>query len=126
MSDLVKIVNGKILVSFNSVPEAKSVIKQLKLKKKEYNFRKKEINQQQQKLRAEYTDWVRKQASKPRGRRGISGLMSTVQTANHDAQRKALAEALEPLEKEKQEIESAANEVEQNILQVESYILEKT
>lgn len=109
-----------------SIPEAKLKIKQLKLKKKELNLIKKEINQQQKQIRAEYTDAIRKQGSKFRGGGKIGKFIRNVQTFSRDAQRRALAEALEPLEQKKQIVQSSIHEIEYTILQLEAYIIENS
>lgn len=51
MTELVTITDGKVNVSVSSIAEAKLAIKQLKLKKKEYNLLKKEIVQKQKSIR---------------------------------------------------------------------------
>lgn len=115
---------GELRVSAQSVAEAKIAIKELKLKKKEYALIKREISQHQKQIRAEYTDRVRQQGSKFRGGGSIGGLVRTVQTINRDAARRALAQQLAPLERQKGAVETITNAIEQTILQLERYIIE--
>jgi hypothetical protein len=118
--------DGKLSVSFQSIAEAKIVIKELKLKKKEYSLVKREVSQQQKQIRAEYTDKVRRRGSKVRGGGSFGKLIRTVQTANRDAERSALARQLAPLEQQKNAIDAIINTIDQTILQVEKYILENS
>jgi uncharacterized protein YnzC (UPF0291/DUF896 family) len=59
---------GEIRVHINSIAKAKLAIKELKLRKKEYSITKREISNQQQPIRATYTDQVRRQGSKVHGK----------------------------------------------------------
>ncbi|WP_373526720.1 hypothetical protein [Nostoc sp.] len=90
--------DGKFHISVESVQDAKIAIKELKLKKKEYALVKREISQQQKVIRAKYTENVRQRGSKIRGGGGLGQLIRTVQTSNRDADRRALAQELAPLE----------------------------
>lgn len=115
--------DGKVSVSFQSIAEAKISIKELKLKKKEYSLVKREISQQQKQIRAEYTDTVRRRGSKVKGGGSLGKFIRTVQTANRDAERSALARQLAPLEQQKNDIDEIINAIDQASLQVEKYIL---
>lgn len=118
--------NGELRISARSVAEAKIAIKELKLKKKEYALVKREISQQQKQIRAEYTDQVRQRGSKFRGGGSIGRLVRTVQTINRDADRRTLAQALAPLEQQKNVVEAIINAIDQTILQVERFIVENS
>ena len=118
--------NGQIRVSAQSVAEAKIAIKELKLKKKEYALAKREISQQQKQIRAEYTDAVRQRGSKFIGGGNIGRIVRTVQTINRDADRRALAQQLAPLEQQKNAIDTVINAIDQAILQVEMYIVKNS
>ena len=115
---------GEFHISVESVQEAKIAIKELKLKKKEYALVKREISQQQKVIRAEYTENVRQRGSKMRGGGGLGQLIRTVQTINRDADRRALAQQLAPLEQQNNIIDGIINAIEQAILKIEKYILE--
>lgn len=115
--------DGRITISVQSSAEAKIAIKALKLKKKEYALLKRELAQQQKIIRAEYTDKVRQQGSKVRGGGSIGRLVRTVQTINRDADRRALAQRLAPLEEEKNAVDRIITAIDQTILQLEKYIL---
>ncbi|OUC13422.1 MAG: hypothetical protein B0A82_17310 [Alkalinema sp. CACIAM 70d] len=87
---------------------------------------KREISQQQKQIKAEYTDKVRQQGSKFRGGGSIGRIVRTVQTINRDADRRALAHALAPLEQQKNTVESIINQIEQKLLQLERFIAENS
>lgn len=118
--------NGELHISAQSITEAKIAIKELKLKKKEYTLLKKEISQQQKQIRAEYTDQVRQRGSKFRGGGKIGQIVRTVQTINRDATRRTLAQALAPLEQQKNGVEAIITTIERTILQVERFIVENS
>jgi hypothetical protein len=107
-----------------SVAEAKIAIKELKLKKKEYALAKKEISQKQKEIRANYTEQVRQRGSKFIGGGGIGRVVRAVQTISRDADRRALADALAPLEKHKNKVEESINLIDQKILKIEKLISE--
>ncbi|MEG3833841.1 hypothetical protein [Microcoleus sp. Z1_C3] len=113
-------------ISVQSLPEAKLAIKALKLKKKEYALVKRELTQQQKMIRAEYTDKVRQQGSKVRGGGSLGSLARTFQTANRDADRRALAKQLAPLEEQKNAVDAVITAIDQAILQLEKYIVENS
>ncbi|MEH2459910.1 hypothetical protein [Nostoc sp.] len=121
-------INGdsKSHISVQSLTEAKIAIKELKLKKKEYAFVKREISQQQKIIRAEYTDKVRQRGSKVRGGGTIARFARTFQTINRDADRSVLAQRLAPLEQQKNAVDGMINEIDQKILQIERYIIENS
>lgn len=118
--------DGRINIAVQSVAEAKIAIKALKLKKKEFALTKREISQQQKIIRADYTDKVRQQGSKVRGGGSIGRFVRTVQTINRDADRRALAQRLAPLEKQKNAVDRIITAIDQAILQLERYILENS
>lgn len=115
--------DGRINISVQSLAEAKLAIKALKLKKKEYALVKRELTQQQKIIRAEYTDKVRQQGSKVRGGGSVGRLVRTVQTINRDADRRALAQRLAPLEEQKNAVDAIITAIDQAILQLEKYIV---
>lgn len=119
-------VDGDVHVSARSVVEAKIAIKELKLKKKDYTLIKREISQNQKQLRANYTDGVRQRGSKFRGGGSIGSFVRTVQTINHDAERRNLAQELTPLEQQKNAVERIINEIDKAILQVEKFIIDNS
>lgn len=118
--------DGRINIAVQSVAEAKIAIKALKLKKKEFALTKREISQQQKIVRADYTDKVRQQGSKVRGGGSIGRFVRTVQTINRDADRRALAQRLAPLEEQKNAVDRIITAIDQTILQLERYILENS
>ncbi len=118
--------DGRINIAVQSVAEAKIAIKALKLKKKEFALTKREISQQQKIIRADYTDKVRQQGSKVRGGGSIGRFVRTLQTINRDADRRALAQRLAPLEEQKNAVDRIITAIDQAILQLERYILENS
>lgn len=118
--------NGQISISVQSLAEAKVALKELKLKKKENALVKRELTQQQKIIRAEYTDKVRQQGSKVRGGGSIGRIVRTIQTVNRDADRRALAQRLAPLEEQKTAVDGTINTIDQAILQIERYIVENS
>ncbi|KAM3102995.1 hypothetical protein ACKFKF_02475 [Phormidesmis sp. 146-12] len=118
--------DGRINISAQSLAQAKIAIKALKLKKKEYALVKRELTQQQKVIRAEYTDQVRQQGSKVRGGGSIGRFVRTVQTINRDADRRALAQQLAPLEEQKNVVDGIIMAIDQAILQLEKYIIENS
>ncbi len=118
--------NGDLNVSAKSVAEAKIAIKELKLKKREYALAKREISQQQKLIRAEYTNSVRQKGSKFIGGGGFGRLVRTVQTISRDVDRRTLAQELAPLEQRNNTIDGIINAIEQAVLQLEKFIIEKS
>ena len=118
--------DGKLDISVQSLAEAKIAIKELKQKKKEYALRKREISQQQKTIRAEYTDKVCQRGSKVRGSSIMGRLARTLQTSKSDADRRALAQQLAPLEQQKNAVDEKINAIDQAILQIERYNIENS
>ena len=114
--------DGRILADINSVPQARQVIKELRLHKKQLNLQKRQINDQQRVIRSQYTHEVRQRGSKLRGGGKIGRFVRTVQTASRDARRAQLAHELAPLENQKRQIEAVKIAIDQAILRVEEYI----
>lgn len=125
-NSIVTFTDTEVNVSFHSVADAKRVLKELKLKKKEYALAKRDISQRQKLIRAEYTDTVRRRGSKFRGGGSLGSFIRTVQTFSRDAERSALAQELAPLERQKNSVDAIINEIDKVILQVESYIVENS
>ena len=125
-NSIIKFTDTEMDISLHSVAGAKRVLKELKLKKKEYALAKRDISQRQKLIRAEYTDTVRRRGSKFRGGGGLGSFIRTVQTFSRDAERSALAQQLAPLERQKNSVDAIMNGIDQAILQVESYIVENS
>jgi hypothetical protein len=116
--------NGDIHISAQTVAEAKTAIKELKLKKKEYTLLKKEIIQSQQQIRAEYTDGIRRDGSMIRGGGQLGRAIRQLEGSRRDSKRSALARNLEPLEEKKISVKTTINDIDQGILQLEKLIFE--
>ena len=109
-------------LEFTTLAELKQAITILKQKKKELGVQKKAVTMHQQQIRANYTDEVRRRGSKFRGGGGVGRFIRGVQTANRDSVRKDLAKSLEPLEKEKVNIDVAMGKIDIDILRIEEYV----
>jgi hypothetical protein len=123
---LVTVDRNGVRLNIGSVAEAKQALKELKLKKKELSLLRKQVVAQQQALRAEHTDKVRTQGSMLRGGGGLGKFIRNVQRASRDADKRQLANALRPLEMQKQSLDSLITAVEQAILKVEAYIVQNS
>lgn len=119
----VKLNCNKLDLAYNSLSEAKLAIKELKLLKKDQSLKKKVINQEQKAIRANYTERVRTRGSKVRGGGKIGRFVRTVQTANRDGERAALARELRPLEDRRQVIEATLLTIDKALIMIESDIL---
>ena len=108
--------SGEINISSQTIPEAKIAIKELKLKKKEYNLEKKGIIQKQKEIRANYTDAIRRRRSPSRH------FFPSTEIRIRDDARRDLAKALQPLEQQKNSIETKISLVDQAILHLEKFI----
>ena len=86
-----------VTAAFDSIPEAKLALKECRLLKKHLSLQKRQVVQEQQAIRARYTDAVRNQGSKFRGRGLFASLARDVQQAGRDARREQLASELAPL-----------------------------
>jgi len=114
----------EIEINVRNVPEAKLALKELKLLKKAFNTKKKEVVEQTRQIRAQYTDQVRQKGSKFRGGGTIGGIIRTFQTIDRDNARRNLANALAPYEEQRRGIEGFISAIEMSVLRVEAYILE--
>ena len=92
--------SGEINISSQTIPEAKIAIKELKLKKKEYTLEKKGVIQKQKEIRANYTDAMRRRRS-PR-----LHFFPSSEISRRDDARRDLANALKPLDQQKNSIET--------------------
>jgi len=108
--------SGEIHILSQTIPEAKIAIKELKLKKKEYNLEKKGIIQKQKEIRANYTDAIRRRRS-PR-----LHFFPSSEISRRDDARRNLANALKPLDQQKNSIETKISLVDQAILHLEKFI----
>ena len=113
-----------VTAAFDTIPEAKLALKECRLLKKQLALQKREVAQEQRSIRAEYTDAVRTQGSKFRGRGLVASLARDFQQAGRDARREQLANALAPLEEKKEVLDALKNATENLMLQIERTILD--
>jgi hypothetical protein len=115
--------NGHIDVRVRNAAEGKAAIKELRLLKKALALRKRLVTNQQQAIRAKYSDQVRRRGSKYIGG-GLLGRLARIgQTFSRDHARRELANALQPLEAEKQRIQSAMDGVDRKMTEVQAFVL---
>ena len=114
--------SGEINISSQTIPEAKIAIKELKLKKKEYTLEKKGVIQKQKEIRAKYRDETLRRPSKARGRNIFAVISREIATTSRDNARRNLANALQPLEQQKNSIETKISLIDQAILHLEKFI----
>lgn len=110
--------NGDMSVQWNTTAEARAIIKELRLKKKELQLQKREPTGRQQQLRASYTDFARQHD----GHHVLMKSMNKADSQMRSQHRKKLATDLAPLEKSKAEIDSRINHIDHLILQIEAKI----
>jgi len=111
--------SGNVQVNVKNAAEAKLAIKELRLIKKTLGIRKRAVATQQKAVRSQYTDYVRRRGSKVQGGGGLGKFFRLAETADRDAKRAALANALAPLDREKQQIEIAIQKVDLAITQLQ-------
>ncbi len=123
MSNFIKIIGNQVQVNTSTIAEAKLAIKELKLKKKEYSLQKRAINEEQKRIRAQYTEEVRSRGSMMRGGGGLGKFVRAVQSVSRDSRKAQLASELAPHEKRKQDIEAMMRAIDSAIIQVEAAVL---
>ena len=110
---------GQVALHVNSLDEAQVAIQLLKLKKKELALSKRQVTTQQQQLRTQHTDWVRRHGPG-------SGVFSEQSKWGRGKERKQLAEHLAPLEQTRAALNVNVLAVENAMLRLEEYILTHT
>lgn len=114
--------DSSITINVKNSAEAKLALSELKLHKKTFNLQKKQINENMRQIRAAYTNQVRQQGSKVRGRGFINKFARDIQSISRDNDRRNLANSLSPYEAQKQRIELILSKIEEAILRIEIYI----
>ena len=117
---------GRISVNASSATEAKLGVKELRLLKKSFGLQKRVVLDQQKAIRANYTHQVRSRGSMLRGGGAFGRFIRAFQAAGRDSSRSQLANALQPLENEKQRLDRAMAQIDSLTTQVESQILRMT
>ena len=111
---------------FETIAEGKLALKECRLLKKQLALQKREVAQEQRSIRANYTDAIRTQGSKFRGRGLVASLARDFQQAGRDARREQLANALAPLEEQKEVLDALKNATDSLIIQIERTILDNS
>jgi hypothetical protein len=118
--------DGRIIIRASTVAEAKLALKELKLKKKENSITKREITNQQQQIRAGYTDKIRREGTKMRGGGSIGRFVRDFQTSSRNIDKANLARKLAPINKQKSQIDAILTAIDKAVIQVETYILKNS
>jgi len=119
-----------VLVMPRSIEEAKAQLADIKLKKSELSLEKKNVMEQMRQRRAEYTDTVRGRAT---AGKGVGAVVSPdfgktrrkVASVQNSYAREALARDLEPLEKQRADIEAAIAKLDQQKLQIDKWVADQ-
>lgn len=122
MSALVKIEGDQIFYSVANPAQAKLAIKELKLLKRGFALRKKELVAEMQLVRFSYSQEVRSRGSMMRGGGGLGRFVRAIQSVSRDSKRAALANALHPLEVQKGEADGMMLAIDQLVVKLEVYI----
>ncbi len=107
----------------NSLPEAKLVLKSLRLLKKEINLALKETNASLREVRHEYTTQVRQRGSMVRGGGKFGQIIRIVQTVSRDMQRSQLAANIQPLHQQQEYLRGLIASIERHMIRIESAML---
>jgi hypothetical protein len=113
-----------------SIEDAKAQLAQIKLKKQELSLQKKQIVEQQRQVKASYTDATRDRATIGKG---IGAAISPnhgkiarkAVSVKNSYDRKGMAEELEPLEMQRQEVEAAIQQLDLEKLRLDAWIAEQ-
>jgi len=102
--------------------EAKAVIKELKLKRKELVAAKSALSKQIAEIRAAYRSRVAQRGTKVRGLGGFGKFVRGMQTASRDSDRADTDKAIRPLEAKIAVIDQDVRNLDAGVLQVEQWI----
>ncbi len=116
--------DGQVHVRVTDAKEAAAAIKQLRVYKREWTIRKREVTHEARQIRSDYQHRIATRCPTIRGRGTVLGIVRTLQVVSHDAERRQKAEALRPLEERKFAIERIIAEIDRLILQLERYRLQ--
>jgi hypothetical protein len=122
MTSLVQITDDNVSCQVSSVPEAKLAIKELKLLKKGFALQKKEVATNIQTVRFDYSQEVRGRGSVVRGGGGFGRFIRAFQISSRDNKRSNLADALQPLEGEKNRLDGLMHGIDELVVKLEIYI----
>lgn len=113
--------DGTIALDIADQNEAKLAIAELKLKKQELALKKREVMDEMRRIRAEYTDYVRRRGSKFQGGGGVGRIIRAFETMSRDDIRRRLAQELEPFELERRDIDNRMLEIDHAILEAKQF-----
>lgn len=104
--------------------QAKAIVKQLKLKKKEVMMAKSELSKQIAQVHADHRSRVAKRGSKMQGGGSIGRIVRAFDTDSRDRYRLATDKAVRSLESKKSAFDADARRIDQAILTVEQWIVD--
>jgi len=110
--------------SWSTPEEAKDVIKQLKLKKKELAAAKSAITKQIAEVRADHRSKVAQRGAKFQGGGGFGKFVRRVQTTSRDNERRGADRAIQALEAKKSAFDDDIRRADEAILTVERWLVE--
>lgn len=102
--------------------EAKAIIKQLKLKRKEMTAAKSDLTKQIAQVRADHRSRVAQRGAKMQGGGGIGKFVRRLETTSRDQDRRNVDKAVQLLEAKKAGVDGDIRTVDQAILTVEKWI----
>jgi hypothetical protein len=117
--------DGEIKLQGTTIAEAKTVIAELRLRKKQLAELKREVAVRERELRADQTDRVRHQGSLVHGSGTFAKVVRGGQQAARQNARANLANHLRPLEARKRALDAQIGATERVILNVQEWILKK-
>ena len=115
--------DGRFELNVRNKAECKLALQAIRVKKKEVHLAKKENMEEQRRIRAAYTDYVRRRGSRYPGGGRIGKFVRLIQTMNRDQQRLALANELAPYEHRRKEYEELLMACERGIGEAERMLL---
>lgn len=118
--------DGRIFPKWQTISDARLAIKHLKLLKKEVKLRRSAICKEQRDIRANHTDANRRRGAAPRGRGIIMGVFRTIHRIDKGLAQGNFANSIASLEEQKQKIDRVVLEIDNTIIQAESFIVQSS
>lgn len=113
---------GQIRIIAKGKDEARIALKELRLLKKEWMLKKKDLAEEQSQIRAGYTHDVRMRGRMPRGGGFMMTIFRLFEGFNRDKERATMATKLAPLERKKDQVEQMIRNIDEEVLAVERAI----
>ena len=110
---------GRVDVSYSTLAGAKQALKELKKEKKAYQLDKKNLQLEARKIHQNYTQYTRNRGHMFRGGGGFGRVIRIFEASSRDAHKHRLAEALRPIERKIDWIDSIILAIEQVITEID-------